>query len=392
MSLAIPADGFTVWVSEMVARLSTLLSYEQVTAIMLYFLSWSPSKTSVEKAVLGLGRYTEAWFETAAPPKDDGDVLVIQIDSKATPTATEEELAKRRRRRGEEPPAPSPRHRGRAKRKRRGPKKPRASGDHSKNGRAAVIVVMYTLKKAEDAQGKPILLGPINKRCYASYASKRRAFEVARREADKRGFPRGSGKLVQIVTDGDEHFEELVKEYFPEARHTLDVMHVVERLWEAGRGVFPEGSSKLTSWVKAQESLLYRGKERVVIENVLKLRRKARGAARKRIGEIHRYLAKRVRLMGYRELRRQDLEVASGVGEGAVRHVIGKRFDSGGMRWIRERAQALLQLRCIEINGDWDAFVEFVQARLLCDSLLAGQPERLLTTKPGKILSVEEAA
>ncbi len=392
LALAIPADGFTVWVSQMCARLSTLLSYEQVTAIMLYFLSWSPSKTSVEKAVLGLGRYTGAWFEAAVPPEDDGEVLVIQIDSKATPTATEEELAKRRRRRGEEPPALSPRHRGRAKRARRGPKKRRAPSDRSKNGRAATIVVMYTLKKAKDAKGNPVLLGPRNKWHYASYAPKRHAFEVARREADKRGFHVGSGKLVQIVTDGDEHFEELVKEYFPGARHTLDVVHVLERLWEVGRAVFPEGSSELAAWVKQQESLLYQGRERTVIENVSKLQRKTHGAVRRRIGEIHRYLAKRVPLMGYRELRRQDLEVASGAGEGAVRHVIAKRFDNGGMRWIRERAEPLLQLRCIEINGDWDAFVEFVQARLLCDSFRAGRPERLLTTRPGKIPAAEEAA
>ena len=46
--------------------------------------------------------------------------------------------------------------------------------------------------------------------------------------------------------------------------------------------------------------------------------------------------------------------------EGAVKHVIGRRFDDGGMRWIRERAEALLQLRCIEVNDDWDAFISFV--------------------------------
>ena len=33
-------------------------------------------------------------------------------------------------------------------------------------------------------------------------------------------------------------------------------------------------------------------------------------------------------------------------------NMIAKRFDSSGMRWIRKRAEALLQLRCIEINGD----------------------------------------
>lgn len=47
----------------------------------------------------------------------------------------------------------------------------------------------------------------------------------------------------------------------------------------------------------------------------------------------------------------------SGAVEGAVKHVIGERCDQGGMRWIRECAEVVVQLRCIELNGDWDAFV-----------------------------------
>jgi len=30
------------------------------------------------------------------------------------------------------------------------------------------------------------------------------------------------------------------------------------------------------------------------------------------------------------------------------------------MRWIKERAEALLQLRCIDANDDWEAFVNLV--------------------------------
>jgi hypothetical protein len=34
------------------------------------------------------------------------------------------------------------------------------------------------------------------------------------------------------------------------------------------------------------------------------------------------------------------------------------------MRWIKERAEAVVQLRCIEANGDWEAFISFVHDRL----------------------------
>jgi hypothetical protein len=50
----------------------------------------------------------------------------------------------------------------------------------------ATIVVMYTLRRAKD--GTATLLGPVNRRVYASFAPKRHVFAVARREADKRGF------------------------------------------------------------------------------------------------------------------------------------------------------------------------------------------------------------
>jgi hypothetical protein len=384
-ALKLTADGFSFLVMSMAARLSTLLSYEQVTGLLLYFNSWSPSKTSVEKAVLGFGRFTQEWFESAPAPQGDGEVLVIQIDSKATPTATEEELEKRRGKRQVKNQALSPRHRGRQKRERRGPRKRRKPGDKSKNGKAATIVTMYTLKKGQDEEGKPALLGPINKRAYSSYAPKRHAFAVARRDADKRGFARKSGKTVQIVTDGDEDFERYVQEFFPEARHTLDIVHVLEYVWEAGRLGFREGSEELTVWVKKQERLLYQGKALLAIQHICDFEPKVGSSARSRLQKIRGYLMHRVRLMNYHELRKEDLEVASGAVEGAVRHVIAKRFDFGSMRWIRERAEPLLQLRCIEINGDWPAFEKFVQSKLDRDPDSGGGLARLLTTKPGAL-------
>jgi hypothetical protein len=190
---------------------------------------------------------------------------------------------------------------------------------------------------------------------------------------------------VQVLTDGDEELERCVKESFPEAEHTLDIVHVKEHIWEAGRFVYAEGSDELAQWVKRQERLLYKGQPLAVIDNVSAIKRLVGTKARERVKKIEEYLRKRVPLMNYRKMRRQDLEVATGMVEGAVRHVIGKRFDNGSMRWIKERAEALLQLRCIEINGDWDRFQAFVQRRLADESRTSGTVARLLTTKPGAL-------
>ena len=76
------------------------------------------------------------------------------------------------------------------------------------------MVVMFTLKRHGTK-----LLGPINRKLYASFAPKRHAFAVARREATKRGFGPGSGKLIQIVTDGDPDFAIYATESLPNIFH-----------------------------------------------------------------------------------------------------------------------------------------------------------------------------
>ena len=87
-------------------------------------------------------------------------------------------------------------------------------------------------------------------------------------------------------------------------------------------------------------------------------------------------------MMDYHELARQDLELSTGIVEGAVRYIVSQRFDEGGMRWIKERAEALLQLRCIELNGDWDAFIAFVYAKLSRKQRASRRQIRLLQDAP----------
>jgi len=367
--LRLPADGFSLHLVSLLTRLATKVSYAQTRLVVTCFLGSSPSTTTIEKAVLGLGKRTQSWFEQAPPPPDDGETLVIMIDSKATPTATESELRKRRGKRRKKSGGRSKRHRGRSKRKNWQEKKRRKKGDHSKNGRAATLVVMYTLKEAKLPGGRQRLEGPINRRVYASYAPKRHAFAIARRDANRRGFGPLSGKRIQLVFDGDRVLETYAREFFPKATITLDVIHAVEYLWKAGRSFYREGSKQLAAWVAEQKDRLYAGKIKAILRD---LRRELEAlpktgpgnkGKRARLKTAIGYLGARVKLMNYRELLDKDLEISSGPVEGAVRYVIGQRFDTAGMRWITERSEALLQLRCIEINEQWDDFIRFVESR-----------------------------
>ena len=62
--------------------------------------------------------------------------------------------------------------------------------------------------------------------------------------------------------------------------------------------------------------------------------------------------------------------------EGAARYGVGERLDSSGMRRIEERAEAVLLLRCIEVNGDWEALMRW------------GQEQRNQELERGKVVRI----
>jgi hypothetical protein len=383
VALGLLANGFSLGVLSRAVELATKMSYGAATVVFTSFCGWSPSHKTIEEATLGLGRYTAEWIEHRPPPEDDGEVLIIQFDSKATPTARQAELNKRRGPRQPNPYPDSPRHRGRRQRLQRGKKVRRKKGDKSKNGKMTTVVVMYTLRRGTGPDGEPILKGPINRWQYASYAPKRHAFAIARREADKRGFSTDKDKRIQVITDGDNDLERYATEFFPQARRSLDVIHVVEYLWKAGACLHREGSDALRGWVEKQKDRLYAGKAATIVRSLQASAGSATSAKKRAtLDDITHYLAKRIHMMDYDELAREDLELSTGIVEGAVRYIVSQRFDEGGMRWIKERAEALLQLRCIQLNGDWDTFIAFVQTKISRKQRASRRQIRLLQDAP----------
>ena len=63
--------------------------------------------------------------------------------------------------------------------------------------------------------------------------------------------------------------------------------------------------------------------------------------------------------MRYDQYLQAGYPIASGVIEGACRHVVCDRMERSGMRWVRSGAQAMLGLRCIGIHREWDPFMAF---------------------------------
>lgn len=380
------------------ARLATRMSYAEAREVLGWFVPDPPSTQVLEQAVLGFGHHTAVWFERAPLPEGDGEVLVTLFDGKCVPTARESELTKRRGPRADKPKALSPRHRGRTDRAARAPRPRRKKGDKSKNGKQVTVVVMYTLRREGG-----LLLGPLNRRVYASFGPKKHAFEYARREAERRGFGPGTERTVQLLTDGDPDLHQGVDDYFsatdyPNRVVTIDVVHVLEKLWDAGRARHKEGSDALAAWVGTQEDRLYADDVAAVIAELRQWFDETpktgpgNKGRRKRLEDAIRYLDTRSDKMAYGTYRARDLEVGTGQVEGAVKYVVAKRCDHGGMRWMRERAQAVIQLRCIDVNGHWGDFVTWALECMRSSARATGRPVRLQTNIPAKLPSLQRAA
>ncbi|MFT5460126.1 MAG: hypothetical protein ACI9K2_006641, partial [Myxococcota bacterium] len=118
---------------------------------------------------------------------------------------------------------------------------------------------------------------------------------------------------------------------------------------------------------------------------------KKKKGRRKRIEDAIRYLDNRRDKIAYGTYRKQDLEVGTGRVEGAIKYVIAKRCDQGGMRWTRERAQAVIQLRCVDVNGHWVEFAKWSMARMQESARAEGRAVRLQTNTPAKLPSASQA-
>lgn len=138
----------------------------------------------------------------------------------------------------------------------------------------------------------------------------------------------------------------------------LDLLHVTPRLWAAAKLLYGEKSKEVLPFVRQRVTQVLEGKVETVIRTLRRLapERGLPSAKKKALGRICSYLNKNRHRMRYDEYLRQGYPIASGVIEGACRHLIKDRMERAGMHWTLTGAQAMLDLRSVWIGGDWQAF------------------------------------
>jgi hypothetical protein len=186
-------------------------------------------------------------------------------------------------------------------------------------------------------------------------------FQQLEAEIDTRRKPQ---QWLVHLCDGQASLETDRQMYLPEDARTLDIldlMHVLPRVWEAGHVFHAEGSAEASAFVREHLTRILHGQVGNVIAGCRRraTRKGLPAAKKKNLRTICAFLEKNKHRMHYDEYLRLGCPVATGVIEGACRHVIKDRMERAGMRWKVPGAQAMLNLRTIYTNGDWAAFQDF---------------------------------
>ena len=182
--------------------------------------------------------------------------------------------------------------------------------------------------------------------------------EAARRDPERK-------KTWVALSDGDPDqlwlIEKLAAEYGVDITIILDVIHVLEYLWKAAMAFNAESSPEAEAWVNERFLQILRGKASDVAAGIRRsaTRRRLRGPKRKAADKCANYLLNYAPYLHYDEYLAKGLPIATGVIEGACRHLIKDRLDITGARWGLDGAEAVLRLRALRSSGDFDEYWAF---------------------------------
>ncbi len=149
----------------------------------------------------------------------------------------------------------------------------------------------------------------------------------------------------------------------------LDILHVSQYAWRAA-AVFHSAFEHREAFVRDRLLRILQGDARGVITG---LRRMAtqHGLAGQKLREItivSGYFENNIHRMRYDEYLREGYPIATGVIEGACRHLVKDRMERSGMRWRLDGAQPMLNVRAVWQSSYWDTFqtyrIKDEQARL----------------------------
>ena len=185
--------------------------------------------------------------------------------------------------------------------------------------------------------------------------------------------PTGQHPVV-VLMDGQKSLWTRAELAFAEVAHVevLDLLHALGYLWDAAELFYPSLSHGPCSadvkqqrlvFVKHQTEGLLNGQVQTVMRRLCVRMDTLNTTQRQTLDDIVGYFRNNASRMQYDQYLQAGYPIASGVIEGACRHIVCDRMERSGMRWLMPGAKAMLALRCISINQEWEAFMAFHIAR-----------------------------
>jgi hypothetical protein len=350
--LNVPERRYSHLLQEWGALIGVGRAFEQVTKQIETWLRVKLWSQAVQLTMRDSAQDVDGFYEQKPAPPVEAEFLVAQVDGKGIP---------RLRKENEES---------------QGKKLRLAKGEKPNKKKEAVAYSVFGIdpfhRTVEDIirevrddativepESKPERPKPENKYTRATLAGRETAFVELRRLLDDRD--PGHEKVRLLLMDGSEDLQKWARIYLRSCTLILDIWHVLTYVWAASLAFHDEGSAESVRWVMNKLRLLCEGKVGYVIGD---LKRKLRGgdfrkSHRDSLQKAVRYMSRNRRHMKYDEYLARGYPIGSGVIEGACRHLIKDRMECTGMRWSIEGAQAVLDLRAVEINGDWASFWDY---------------------------------
>jgi hypothetical protein len=138
----------------------------------------------------------------------------------------------------------------------------------------------------------------------------------------------------------------------------VDFVHVLEYLWGAAWCFHDEGDPAAEAWVCTKALAVLDGQAGAVAAAIRRKAtcRKLDPHQRAKADVAADYLHRKRRYLDYRSALAHSWPIATGIIEGACRHIVRDRMDVTGARWGLAGAEAVLKLRTLRANGDWSHY------------------------------------
>lgn len=360
VALSLGSDRYSDLLRDWTEYLGVYVAYNKGTDLLARFFDLVLSTRVVQDLIATDAADVEAFYaqKPTPAPDEEAEILVIQADGKGVPLVLETPA---------EPPV--------------------RLGKGQKRGRKkeAIVTTVYTIApnprtpeevvaglfhqacaepgRSDPPPGAPAATTPRpkpqHKHIWATLDGKDAALDRLAQQVTPR-----QGYHIQhqvALCDGCEALQSRLTAKFADFALILDFIHPDEYLWDVATSLLGETHEQRTAWVVDHILRMLSGETAQIVTEFRELAQEdhCTTAQRQQLTKTANYFERNLPYMDYPTYLAQGWPIASGVIEGACRHLVKDRCELSGMRWTQEGVEHLLRLRAVAENDDWEAYHDF---------------------------------